>query len=65
MSSIPTHVNGFYLRICLSAYLCLAKKTQKKELKSGDWPKFVVSSTDTHDVMTGYILILTSNPKLE
>jgi hypothetical protein len=32
MSSIPTHVNGFYLRICLSAYL-LGKKTHKKEPK--------------------------------
>ena len=32
MSSIPTHVNGFYLRICLSAYL-LGKKNTKKERK--------------------------------
>jgi hypothetical protein len=32
MSSIPKHVNGIYLRICLSAYL-LAKKNTKKEQK--------------------------------
>ncbi len=33
MSTIPTHVYGFYLPICLSAYLGMKKITKKQRRK--------------------------------
>ncbi len=60
MSSIPTHVNGFYLRtICLSAYL-LGKKNTQKRAKIQKTP----SEKNVRDCSSVYSCIVVSANKI-